>query len=401
MKIITGLSNPNLARKIANTLEIELLSTKIENFHDGELRVQVDGKIGIDVMIVQSTSTPANDHLMELLLLADTARRAGAKNIIAVIPYFGYSRQDRCTYKHGPVSSSLVIRMIETAGIRHVVTLDLHSPQLEGMFAIPVANLSTESIFLPVGLNREKAIIVSPDIGGIPRARNYSSLFGMDLVIVNKTRDKNNQCHMSDVIGDVVGMECIIVDDIVDGKIIEQTPEAKLWIYYKPNGLITTHKDPNGRPTIFEQLTNIPRVISVGRLDINSEGLLLLTNNGELSRYLEKPQNKIERRYKVRVYGIKKPINITNKKIVINGISYHPKSIKLIKKSLNNTCNSWYEVILTEGKNREIRKIFEYFGFKVNRLIRTRFGSYDLDNMKQGEYKEVTIDENYRWQTQK
>jgi ribose-phosphate pyrophosphokinase len=217
MKIISGLSHPDLAARIAKEINAELLSTKIDNFNDGELRVQVDGAIEKDIIIVQSTNTPVNDHLMELLLLADTAKRAGATNITAIIPYFGYSRQDRCTHKNGPISASLVIKMIEAAGITHVITLDLHSAQLEGMFNIPITNLSTETIFSPINKNKKNSIIISPDIGGIPRARNYSSLFGTDLAIVNKTRDLNNICSMSEVIGDITDKNCIIVDDIVDG----------------------------------------------------------------------------------------------------------------------------------------------------------------------------------------
>ena len=185
----------------------------------------------------------------------------------------------------------------------------------------------------------------------------------------------------------------------VSGKKISQIPEAKLWIYYKPVGLITTHSDPQNRPTIFQALEKkLPRVISVGRLDINSEGLLLLTNNGELSRYFESPANKIERVYKVRVFGKARPIDLQGKNITIDGINYAPKSIKLTQK---DEANSWYEVVLTEGKNREIRKIFEHFGFEVRRLIRTSFGKYSLGDMKEGECREVTIDENYRWQAQK
>ncbi len=182
----------------------------------------------------------------------------------------------------------------------------------------------------------------------------------------------------------------------VDRQIVKLLPETKLWIYYKPLGLITTHHDPQGRPTIFQQLKGLPRVVSVGRLDINSEGILLLTNNGELSRYLERPENKIERKYKVRVYGRGRSLDIENKKIIIDGVVYCPKSIKLTKKT---GANSWYEVVLTEGKNREIRKIFEHFGFEVSRLIRTNYGIYNLGDMQPGEFKEVKIDENYRWET--
>jgi 23S rRNA pseudouridine2605 synthase len=180
----------------------------------------------------------------------------------------------------------------------------------------------------------------------------------------------------------------------VDGKLVRSAPEPKLWVYYKPLGLITTNDDPQGRETIFEQLKELPRVVSVGRLDVNSEGILLLTNNGELSRYFEKPDNKIERTYKVRVYGRGREIDIENKKVIADGVIYRPKSIKLTQKK---GANSWYEVVLTEGKNREIRKIFEHFGFEVSRLIRTSFGKYKLGSMNPGEFKEVKIYENYRW----
>lgn len=217
MKIISGSSNPKLAKRISQEIGVKLLGTKIDNFSDSELRVQVTDSIGKDIIIVQSTNTPVNNHLMELLFLADTAKRSGAQNIIAIIPYFGYSRQDRCTYKYGPISASLVIKMLESAGITEIITLDLHSSQLEGMFNVPVTNLSTESIFFPFLKNKENIIAVSPDIGGIQRARNYSSLLEIDLAIINKSRDMNNIPSMSEIIGDVTGKDCIIVDDIVDG----------------------------------------------------------------------------------------------------------------------------------------------------------------------------------------
>lgn len=191
----------------------------------------------------------------------------------------------------------------------------------------------------------------------------------------------------------------------IDGEIISSIPEPRLWVYYKPTGLVTTHKDTEGRATVFEQVHSLikdaSRVISVGRLDLNSEGILLLTNNGEVARFFERPENNIERIYKVRAFSRskqQKPLNFSNKQIVIDGINYKPKSIKLIKTNVENSndtakkgANNWYEVILTEGKNREIRKIFEHFGFEVNRLIRTSYGQYKLGKMQPGEVKEVKL----------
>lgn len=216
MKIISGSSNPALAKQIAQATGLELLTTKIENFNDGELKVQVLNKIGDDIIIIQSTNSPVNNHLMELLLLIDTAKRAGATNITAIIPYFGYSRQDRCTYKYGPISASLVIKMLEAAGATKIITLDLHSDQLEGTFNIPIDNLSTETIFLPILESKKNITIVSPDIGGIKRAQNYSSLLDCDLAIINKTRDTNNTPSMHEIIGGVQNKDCFIIDDIVD-----------------------------------------------------------------------------------------------------------------------------------------------------------------------------------------
>ena len=187
-----------------------------------------------------------------------------------------------------------------------------------------------------------------------------------------------------------VGPENIIE---VNEQIIKPTETTRLWLYYKPVGLITTHHDPQGRPTVFESLKDLPRVISVGRLDLNSEGLLLLTNSGTFASKLESPKSNIDRVYKVRTYGdISRLTTQLNKgriySIKIDGIIYKPKLIKLVSESRTN---SWFEVILTEGKNREIRKIFEYFNLEVNRLIRTKYGKYELGNLKPGEFKEVEV----------
>ncbi|WP_375326324.1 pseudouridine synthase [Candidatus Tisiphia endosymbiont of Nemotelus uliginosus] len=172
----------------------------------------------------------------------------------------------------------------------------------------------------------------------------------------------------------------------VSGRVIHQTPLARLWRYYKPVGLVTTHKDTHDRNTVFANLPGLPRVISIGRLDLNSEGLLLLTNNGGLARQFELPSTKMERIYKVRAYGRPALLLQNYQNITIDQVKYYVKSIKLVKTS---SANSWFEVALTEGKNREIRRIFEYFGLKVNRLIRVQYGDFVLGNLQPNEYQEV------------
>lgn len=172
----------------------------------------------------------------------------------------------------------------------------------------------------------------------------------------------------------------------VSGKEIEPISDTRIWIYNKPAGIITTHKDRFGRITLFSTLEGLPRVISVGRLDLNSEGLILLTNDGAFARKLELPSSGLERIYRVRAYGDPSSILKASFPVIIENFSYNPKSIKLIK---GDKKNAWYEVILTEGKNREIRKIFSRFGLKVSRLIRTSYGDFKLGNLKPGEYREV------------
>lgn len=180
----------------------------------------------------------------------------------------------------------------------------------------------------------------------------------------------------------------------IDKKIISLIEQKRLWLYYKPVGLITTHYDPQNRPTVFAALKPyLPRVISVGRLDLNSEGLLLLTNSGSLAQKLESPKNNFVRIYKVRAHGqvenlIIYIIHNKSRPLTIDNITYTPRSIRLISAGVTN---SWFEVILTEGKNREIRKIFAYFSLKVNRLIRVKYGKYDLGHLKPGELKEVKV----------
>lgn len=193
--------------------------------------------------------------------------------------------------------------------------------------------------------------------------------------------------------GEIVDSPAFNVDgseDIrLDGEKLPQREVTRLWLYYKPTGLITTHKDTSGRPTVFENLpAGMPRVISVGRLDLNSEGLLLLTNNGEFSRLLELPQNGWSRRYKVKVHGRVLPdkLRALEKGVTIDGVSYGP--LKIVVGESQGT-NSWLTVTLQEGKNREIRRLMQYIGLEVARLIRLSYGPFQLGGLKKGEVKEV------------
>lgn len=194
--------------------------------------------------------------------------------------------------------------------------------------------------------------------------------------------------------GNIINTPAFNVSDAnkitIDGKLLSAKEPQRIWLYYKPAGLVTTHKDPQNRPTVFENLpAHLPRVISVGRLDLNSEGLLLLTNSGDLARKFELPSNKFIRTYKVRVNGYvdMKALAQAEKGITIEGERYKIESIKLTKAGNN----SWLEIKLAEGKNREIRKIFAHFGLKVSRLIRISYGPYKLADLKPGEVIETKI----------
>lgn len=217
MKLLSGRYCKKLADELAKKLDFKCASSITETFEDQELRVQINEPLyREDVVIIQSTSKPANDNLMELLLLVDAAKRAGAARITAIIPYFGYSRQDRPSYEFGPISASLVANLIETVGVNNIITIDLHSKQIEGFFKIGIQNLSSIKIFDSVIKNSSGAVVVSPDIGGIFRAREFSKKFNLDLAVINKSRGVNGQCSMNEIIGNVENKNCILIDDIVD-----------------------------------------------------------------------------------------------------------------------------------------------------------------------------------------
>lgn len=217
MKILAGLSHKKLARHLAKELNCQYVETYITTFDDSKTKVQILEDVqGCDVVIVQSISRPTNNHLMELLLLVDTVKRAGASKVTAVIPYLGYSSQDRRYDNFSPVPARLVANMLEIAGVDRIITVDLHSQQLEGFFKIAIQNLEPISLFAPIIKNYNNAIIVSPDIGGFVRIGAVNKLFNMNMAVINKSRDSKDQCQMSEIIGNVSGKHCLLIDDIVD-----------------------------------------------------------------------------------------------------------------------------------------------------------------------------------------
>lgn len=224
MIVIGANSHSSLALQLSIKLGCDYIMANTQKFLDQELKVQISRDLSREeVIIVQSITKPANDHLMELLLLADTAKRSGAHTITAVIPYFGYSRQDRPSYEYGPISASLVARLIEISGIDRVITVDLHSKQSEGFFKIGVKNLDPSDLFVEVLEKKCSYMVISPDVGGVPRAQVMASKLSASLGIINKARDSHGKCIVTDIIGNVEGKDCIIIDDIVDtgGTLIE------------------------------------------------------------------------------------------------------------------------------------------------------------------------------------
>jgi len=218
-KIFAGSSSVDFAQSICDTLDVPLAKADVKRFSDGEISVQIAESVrGRDVFIVQSTGAPSNDNLMELLIMTDALRRSSASSITAVVPYYGYARQDRKAAPRVPITAKLVADMFETAGIDRVVTIDLHAGQIQGFFDIPVDNLYGSIIFKEYvqSKNLPNPIVASPDIGGVTRARYFAKQLGLEMVIVDKRREKANESEVMNIIGDVDGKDIIIVDDMVD-----------------------------------------------------------------------------------------------------------------------------------------------------------------------------------------
>ncbi|MDO9265973.1 MAG: ribose-phosphate pyrophosphokinase [Sulfurimonas sp.] len=218
-KIFAGSASTEFAKEICQILDVPLAKADVKKFSDGEISIQISESVrGRDVFIVQSTGAPSNDNLMELLIMTDALRRSSSSSITAVVPYYGYARQDRKAAPRVPITARLVADMYQAAGIDRVVTIDLHAGQIQGFFNIPVDNLYGSVTFETYirSKNLKNPVIASPDIGGVARARYFASRMGLEMVIVDKRREKANESEVMNIIGNVEGKDVIMIDDMVD-----------------------------------------------------------------------------------------------------------------------------------------------------------------------------------------
>lgn len=219
LKLFTGNANPELAREIAEYIGTKLGDAQVKHFSDGEISIMIDESVrGDDVYIIQPTCTPVNDNMMELLIMIDAVRRASAKRITAVLPYYGYARQDRKSRGREPITAKLVANLITQAGARRVLAMDLHAQQIQGFFDIPLDNLMGLPILADYYKHKDtdNLVVVSPDMGGVARARNLAEQIGVPLAIIDKRRPRPNVSEVMNIIGDIEGKEVILVDDMID-----------------------------------------------------------------------------------------------------------------------------------------------------------------------------------------
>ncbi len=272
MKIITGNSNKNLSVKISKYLKNRLVRSSIRKFSDGEIYVEINENIrGNSIFVIQSVSSPANDNLMELLLCIDALKRSSAKNITAVIPYFGYARQDRKVVPRTSISAKLVSNLITKAGADRVVTIDLHAGQIQGFFDIPVDNLFATPIFarhIKKKITKKNLICVAPDVGGTERARALGKFLHAGLAIIDKRRPAPGKSEVMNVIGNVKGKTCIIVDDIIDsGGTIVNAANALIERGAREVHVYVTHGVLSGKAVDKIKNSKIKRLVITDTID--------------------------------------------------------------------------------------------------------------------------------------
>ncbi len=301
MKLLTGNSNKVLSKNIAKYLKSKLVNSSIKKFSDGELYVEINENIrGNSIFIIQSISSPANDNLMELLLCIDALKRSSAKNITAVIPYFGYARQDRKVVPRTSISAKLVSNLITKAGADRVVTVDLHAGQIQGFFDIPVDNLFATPIFarhVKKKIKSNKIICVAPDVGGTERARALGKLLNAGLAIVDKRRPKPGKSKVMNVIGDVKDQTCIVVDDIIDSggtivnaaKALKEKGAKEVYVYIT-HGVLSGEAVKKIKNSVIKKLV-ITDTIDNGEKTKNVKNIEVLPISGLMGEAIKRISN--------------------------------------------------------------------------------------------------------------
>ena len=278
MKLFSGSSNRKLAEDIADYLNIKLSRVELIKFKDGETSVKICENVrGVDVFIVQPTSNPANDHIIELLLMVDAAFRASAMRITAVIPYFGYARQDRKVEPRVPISSKVIANILQAVGVNRILTMELHADQIQGFFDIPVDNLFASPIVIDYLRNIaiENPVVVSPDTGGVVRARFLASRINAGLAIIDKRRQAANVSEVMNVIGDVSGKNCILIDDMIDtAGSITQAAKALKENLAKDIYCISTHAVLSGAASEKLEKAGFTEIIVTNTINMPAEKML-------------------------------------------------------------------------------------------------------------------------------
>ncbi len=282
MKLLTGNSNKQLSQKISKHLKTKLVHSSIRKFSDGEIYIEINENIrGNSIFLIQSSSAPANDNLMELLLCIDALKRSSAKNITAVIPYFGYARQDRKVAPRTSISAKLVSNLITKAGADRIVTVDLHAGQIQGFFDIPVDNLFATPIFarhVKKNINKKNLICVAPDVGGVERTRSLARKLDIGIAIIDKRRPAPGKSQVMNVIGNVKGKICIIIDDIIDsGGTIVNAAQALINRGAKEVHVYITHGVLSGEAVDRIKKSRIKKLVITDTID-NSDKIRNVKN---------------------------------------------------------------------------------------------------------------------------
>ena len=277
LRIFSGNSNLPLAQSVCSYFDLSLGKANVSKFSDGEIQLEIQENVrGMDVFIVQSTCTPGNQHMMELLIMIDAFKRASAERITAVMPYYGYARQDRKVAPRAPISAKLIADLLTTAGASRVLTIDLHAGQIQGFFNIPVDNLFAAPVFVSYFKEKyqnEDLVIVSPDAGGVERARSYAKLIGASLAIIDKRRLRPNEAEIMNIIGDIEGKNALIVDDMVDtAGTLTNAAEALCSRGAKSVSACCTHAVFSGKAVERIQNSCLDEMIITDTIPLNVEG---------------------------------------------------------------------------------------------------------------------------------